>query len=300
MADDPYHAGEIAVQERAGVRAMARKIGAGIHDAIAPGLASFLAGRDLAVVGARDDRGRVWASLLTGSPGFLRVRGPVTLLVDAVLPAGDPLARALVEGASVGLIAIDLATRRRARVNGTIRWTGERSFAVEVRQAYGNCPKYIQQREVAVTVKPASDLPSPSRSASLDRRQQEWIARADTFFVATAHAEAGADASHRGGAPGFVRAAEKRIVWPDYAGNTMFQTLGNLAADGACGLLFLDFESGATLQASGRARIDWDATHAASLAGAERLVEMAVEEVVESAPSGRVRGPLVEASPFNP
>src|SRR5205807_194850 len=94
------------------------------------------------------------------------------------------------------------------------------------KQVYGNCQKYIQARPI---VGENESFNAPARTATqLDERQQNWLAQADTFFIATAHLQGGADASHRGGKPGFVRAEnDHRVIFPDYRGNDMFNSLGN-------------------------------------------------------------------------
>ena len=123
---DMYHDGEIRVQSRAGVRAMAERIGRGIHDRIPPAARDFMREQRWAVVGAADRDGRVWASPLAGEPGFLDAPDDVRVRVSAVPSPGDPLRDALAEGDEAGLIAIDLATRRRMRVNGTVgSWNGQ-------------------------------------------------------------------------------------------------------------------------------------------------------------------------------
>ena len=110
------------------------------------------------------------------------------------------------------------------------------------------------------------------RTAELSSQHQRLIARADTFFIATDHPESGADISHRGGNPGFVRIVDsRRLAIPDYSGNNMFNTLGNIVANPRVGLLFIGFESGRTLQLTGRATIDWDSARASTLAGAARI-----------------------------
>ncbi|HZR80093.1 MAG TPA: pyridoxamine 5'-phosphate oxidase family protein [Candidatus Binatia bacterium] len=298
---EPFHEGELAVQRRAGVAAMAAKVGAGIHDVLPPPAAAFLAARRFAVVGATDEGGRVWASPVVGEEGFLHVPEERTLEVRAAPPATDPLYAALRGEARVGLIAIDFAARRRVRVNGTAVPLAGDGFAIHVEQAYANCPKYIRRREPADGDRPRPVAREASRASELSSSQMRWIASADTFFIATAHRERGADASHRGGDPGFVRALDAtRLAWPDYVGNAMFQTLGNLATNPACGLVFLDFRTGGALQLSGTARVAWDDPAAREIAGAERLVEFAVEQVIET--EGAVHGGWQEGepSPHNP
>jgi predicted pyridoxine 5'-phosphate oxidase superfamily flavin-nucleotide-binding protein len=116
--------------------------------------------------------------------------------------------------------------------------------------------------------------PTTSSADTLSAAQQQWIISADTFFLATAHPQRGADASHRGGPPGFVTIeSPARLSWPDFPGNNMFNSLGNLAVHPRCGLLFVDFDRGATLQIRGTARVEGDA---------ERVVTVDVEEIVET------------------
>ena len=83
------------------------------------------------------------------------------------------------------------------------------------------------------------------------------IRRADTFFLGTTHPERGRDASHRGGPPGFVRVDGNDLWWPDYPGNNMFNSFGNLAVEPTAALLFVDFPTGNTVYLSGTAAIEW-------------------------------------------
>ncbi|MFF7209315.1 pyridoxamine 5'-phosphate oxidase family protein [Streptomyces sp. NPDC008238] len=258
-----FHEGELAVQRRAGVAEEAARL-RGMLDPprLGGGVALFLADRDLAVLGAHDEEGRLWASPLTGAPGFLTTRGD-TVRVAARPGAGDPLA-GLPAGGAAALIVIDFANRRRLRLNGTLASAGDAGLDLAVDQAYGNCPQYIQQRVLGPA--PAGgpgggDAPAGARAADrLDAAQAALVARVDTFFLGTAHPVRGADVSHRGGPPGFVRVTEDGgLWWPDYPGNNMFNSLGNLAADPAAALLFVDFPTGTTLQLSGTAEVDWTA-----------------------------------------
>jgi len=129
-------------------------------------------------------------------------------------------------------------------------------------------------------------------SPRLAPSQAHWLSSADTVFIATRHAEAGADVSHRGGDPGFVRVADPvHVLIPDYSGNMMFNTLGNIAADGRAGLLVVDFTTGRMLQVTGRADVSWDADLVAAFPSAERVIELAIEAVVESASADAVTDP---------
>jgi hypothetical protein len=194
---------------------------------------------------------------LLGRPGFLEGHGQV-LSVGTTLESGDPLQH-LPTGQSVALIAIDLQRRRRFRVNGWLSTVGPTQLLIDVEEAYGNCPSYIQQR--AVGARPASEVPASSpalaQDGSLSRAAARIVHTADTFFLGTRHPVRGADASHKGGNPGFVRIEGADILWPDYAGNNMFNSLGNLEADQSAALLFPDFAGGRVLQVSGVAQVEW-------------------------------------------
>ncbi len=89
------------------------------------------------VAGARDARGRPWATILAGRPGFLTSPDPRTLVSSALPSAGNALAGALAEGADVGLLGIELATRRRNRVNGRIAAVSDAGFTLAVEQSFG-------------------------------------------------------------------------------------------------------------------------------------------------------------------
>ena len=90
--------------------------------------------------------------------------------------------------------------------------------------------------------------------------------------------------AHRGGAPGFVRVEGETIVWPDYPGNGMFNTLGDVAVYPRAGILVPDFASGALLQVTGTASIAWASADASSEAEPERAVRLTVGAVIESGP----------------
>ena len=291
------------MQERAGVRSMAERVGNSIHPTIPPAGREFLEEQPIIVVGSVGADGRVWASLLVGEPGFVRALDERTVTIAATPLPGDPLAEAL-QGAStkVGVLAIDLATRRRLRLNGEAERRLDSRIYVRARQVYANCPKYIQAREPETGgAEPGLQDGYTLRSRGLTDEQRRLISCADTFFIASAHPEGGTDASHRGGNPGFVRFLdENALEFPDYSGNTMFNTLGNIAANPSAGLLFLDFEGGGTLQLTGAARIVWDAVREARFTGAERVVEFQVQEVVETRGAVPLRWRFEGYSPFNP
>jgi uncharacterized protein len=295
-----YHDGELAVQRSAGAQGMAARVGRSISSRLNALLEGFLAEQDTLVIASLDHLGRPWVSVITGAPGLLYALDSQTLEVRSPIAQLDPLAENIHVGASLGLLAIDLLTRSRVRVNGRVIQASQEGFELHVLEAYGNCQKYIQRRDSQVRLGP--DNPSPARvGSSLNLAQRAMLERADTLFIATAHPATGADASHRGGTPGFVRVLDDgRLELPDYAGNKMFNTLGNIEATGRAGLLIVDFDHDLALHLTGSARIVWDTGRVAAHRGAERLVEFAPEWILERPALTRRRWQLLEASPFNP
>ncbi|MGV9406943.1 pyridoxamine 5'-phosphate oxidase family protein [Streptomyces sp. NPDC003667] len=288
-----YHAGSRAVQDLAGVRDRADHVGRSLAPDIKPVAAAFLELQPLLVVGAADPAtGRVWASPVTGAPGFVRATGPRQMSVTGGPPPADPLAAALTApGTPVGTIALDPRTRRRMRLNGRLRPT-PRGFAVAAEQVFANCPKCIQRRETCERV-PDRVPGTPRTLTALGDEQAALVAAADTFFLATVHTD-GADASHRGGNPGFVRVVSPHeLAWPDYPGNAMFRSLGNLHADPRAGLLLLDWTTGTTLQLTGSARTWFGA-------GDERTVRFTVTGAVHTPTALPLRWSAPEYSPANP
>ncbi|HSZ38593.1 MAG TPA: pyridoxamine 5'-phosphate oxidase family protein [Trebonia sp.] len=281
-----FHAGELAMQRRAGVEAEAARLTPMLAPAeLRGGLAAFLAERTFAVLTARDAAGRLWATPLTGPAGFLAVTSPTTLRVTAAIPPGDPL-HGLPPGQRAGLITVEFATRRRFRLNGTLTEASGGRLSFDVDQAFGNCPQYIQQRVLEADAgRPAAEPETGGVQAragsALTAADAELIRNADTFFLGTEHPGRGTDTSHRGGPPGFVRVEGDQLWWPDYPGNNMFNSFGNLAVNPEAALLFIGFRTGETLHLSGTACVEWGQPGApGDDGGTGRRVRFTVRRVV--------------------
>lgn len=198
------------------------------------------------------------ASLLGGPAGFVSVPEETRINIEPQHGHTSTIAADLAVNDAFGMLAIDFATRRRMRANGRATWRAG-VVSVATREVYSNCPQYIQERPDVV---PAASGSGHS-GESLTELQQQTVRDADTFFIATSHREAGADISHRGGSPGFISVNSTSLMWPDFPGNNMFNTLGNLLVNPACSLLFVDFSStGATLRIDGTATVQWEGLRA--------------------------------------
>lgn len=283
--ESPFHAGELAIQARMGAQERMDQQGRRVIREFLPEQhRQFFAQLPYVIVGTVDQADKPWASILVGQPGFISSPDDRTLQVAAKPLFGDPLAATLAEGIDIGFLGIELHTRRRNRMNGTVTRTDADSFTVQVGQSFGNCPKYIQARRYELgeleptTVKPIDEITEfsePERAA---------IAAADSFFIATAYqadaagAASGVDVSHRGGKPGFVRLDDpKTLTIPDFSGNCHFNTFGNLELNPRAGLLFIDFEQGNLLYLTGTASVIWEGAEISIYTGAERLLRFHLE-----------------------
>ena len=302
----PFHAGELAVQQRIGVRSQADSMGRrGIRRYMPEQHRQFFAGQPFMVFGGVDANGQPWASLRAGLPGFVSSADARTLRIEGGVLPGDPLAGRWQTGTMIGGLGLQPQTRRRNRINGVVKLAEGETLLVEVTQSFGNCAKYIQSRTPTFLEQGAA-LPAALTEVAtqLSDADRALLTGADTFFIASANLgeEAGlargVDVSHRGGAPGFVRVDDANtLTTPDYSGNHFFNTIGNLLHDPRAGLLFIDFATGDLMYLAVRAEIVWDGAELAAFAGAERLVRFHIKEVRRSRAALPFRWSEVELAP---
>ncbi|SEH88475.1 hypothetical protein SAMN05216581_0318 [Pseudomonas asplenii] len=297
----PWHAGERQMQARVGVAERMTELGTRVvRDYMPDQHREFFRQLPFMLFGAVDEAGRPWASLFEGEPGFAFSPDPQHLRIDSFPQPEDPASAALQAGAALGLLGIELHTRRRNRLNGHICGLGEQGLEIVVEHSFGNCPQYIQLRqfERVAPVDPTQRI--VQRGNTLDPQATAMIRGADTFFVASyVEVEGGrsVDVSHRGGQSGFVQVEGDCLTIPDFAGNLFFNTLGNLLVNPRAGLLFIDFNTGDLLQLSGRTEIILDGPQVKAFQGAERLWTFHVEHVVRRPAGSTLRWKFEGFSP---
>uniref|UniRef100_A0A7R9ZZV6 FAD-binding FR-type domain-containing protein n=1 Tax=Pyrodinium bahamense TaxID=73915 RepID=A0A7R9ZZV6_9DINO len=306
-----FHAGELYVQNRVGSAGSAAGLGA---DMISPRIDPRAAGifevcphLFVASVQQLDDGSmKVWASALFGKPGFASVHQDFRHLeIETRIAAGDPLAGNIGVGAPLASLAISFEHRARYRINGRVVAATQDSVMLESLEAFPNCPKYIAARSWTVLAESprAFEAAASPMKPRLEGKAMALMRAADTFFLATSHLERGADLSHRGGKPGFVRVSEdgSEVFWADYAGNGMFQSLGNIVSSGIAGVLFVDWASGSTLQISGKALVEWRDAGETKLDDSTRIVRLFVESCIWTQRQLPIKYylPSDGASPFN-
>ncbi|KAK6346582.1 hypothetical protein TWF696_006704 [Orbilia brochopaga] len=252
------------------------------------GVSRYVASCPLIAIGTTSPSGEPWASLLAGPPGFAQGVGTGLLAMQASIPVGDPIyenlrgegwgdvanGQARGEGMVAGL-AMNLERRQRVKLFGRSKRGMRRvertelGMVVNITQTLGNCPKYMNARhldlvpvEVPVNISESFQVP-----ASLPQEALDLISRSDMFFVASRNGFTDMDVNHRGGPPGFVRVLPSEpsshdageepttLVWPEYSGNRLYQTLGNFQVTPLAGLTFPDFNTGDMLFLTGTVEI---------------------------------------------
>ena len=140
-----FHSDELTAQARAGVETRS----AGIRDFMPEHHRTFFAALPHLFVATIDAGGWPLATLLEGEPGFVSSPDPKTLCVRSLPAPDDPAYGMIRKGQEVGLLGIDLMTRRRNRANGVVSELDADAFTAAVRQSFGNCPQYIQRRSLS-------------------------------------------------------------------------------------------------------------------------------------------------------
>ncbi len=302
----PFHADELAAQQRAGVSSQADSVGRrGIRRYMPDHHRQFFAEQPFMLFGGVDAQGQPWATVRAGAPGFVSSPDARTLRIEGGALPGDPLAGQWQTGAMIGGLGLQPQTRRRNRINGVVTSVDGETVTLEVSQSFGNCAKYIQSRTPSRVEQGVDESSTPLEiAAQLSDADRTLLAGADTFFIASANLSEeaglarGVDVSHRGGAPGFVRVDDAlTLTTPDYSGNRLLNTIGNLLHDPRAGLLFIDFANGDLVYVAARAEIVWDGTELAAFEGAQRLVRFHVREVRRSRGALPFRWSSVELAP---
>jgi uncharacterized protein len=305
---NPFHTGELALQEKFGVKDQVAKYGPRmIRPSMPDQHRDFFESLPYFFIGSMDDNGLPLASVVWGEPGFISAPSAIELQIKTPSGAQTPLSETLKPGQEVGLLGLQLNSRRRNRVNGRVKAVSETGFSVSVTQSFGNCPKYIQSRGIVAVETEPTVSPTPLWRNSLNARDSDLIVQADTFFIASASGSLGSsdhhgvDISHRGGTPGFVKILEgSALLFPDFSGNNFYNTLGNIHANPLAGLLFVDFISGDLLHLAGAAEIIWPEDTPFSYEGALRYVKIIPQKISRHQAALPYRWSDPEPSPYLP
>lgn len=246
-----FHSGELYFQQNSGVEEKAALLAERlIHKNMTGQHQDFFSQLNMLFVASVDETGQPWASVISERPGFIQVVNENTIHIHSKPLNGDPLIHNLLPNNHLGFLGLEMHTRRRNRLSGKLTANNDNDIVINIDKAFGNCPKYIQARKIN-NIERTRPIKT-ERIESFNKKIQSLISAADSFFIASYYSQIdhrGADISHRGGSPEFIRIVDDRTLeFDDYAGNNLFMTLGNLHSHPVAGLLFIDFETGDTLQ----------------------------------------------------
>ena len=302
-----FHEGELKLQDQVGMRkqieVMTKHL---MHDFMLDQHREFFEGLEYIFLGTVDHEDLPHASIVTGRLGFVTTPDPKTLVIRTGLRDRLPAFGDVAVGKAVSVLGLDLSNRRRNRMNGLISAFDSTTISITVVQSYGNCPKYINLREIV-----GRDVESlngeVSQRKTLNFDDIRFITAADTFFIASyvrdgsGAAYEGVDINHRGGQQGFVSVdSSTQITIPDYRGNNLFNTFGNLLLNSNTGLLFVDFETGDQMHLHGKAELIDDEDSVAAFPSALRLLRVQIKNVTRQSKATGLRWRFVETSPVNP
>ena len=258
---NPFHSGELAIQEQLQEQSTAILNGRLYEDQVMMAAHKFLSQQSYLIISTAHSEVDLPVSIVFGEPGFVSVEENgkhlhISLAAHKNMTS-DPVLSSLKENLKVGILAIELSTRRRLRINGLIQELTPKSFKVIVEESYPNCPKYIQKRALAASAPRALTPQQDSQGTELTPWITELIQKTDTFFVSSFNPNGHADASHRGGPPGFIQILDNgELRIPDYPGNSLYNTFGNFHVNPNAGFLIWDFEASALLHMRGRITLD--------------------------------------------
>jgi uncharacterized protein len=306
MMNEVFHNGERAIQNKVGETLNADRSGTVITDEIMAGAINFIEKQPMAIVSSVDKHGQVWASLLIGDFGFVCVPNPNALLFNTNMirsTKSDIFYKNIEKTPEMGSLFIELATRRRFKING-ISTIHAGKIDVQIQEAYPNCPKYIQKRVISLPDNFMETKPTIFYGEKLGALEKDWMSKADTLFVGSQSNEGRLDVNHRGGNAGFVEILDDiTLKIPDYRGNSMFNTFGNIFQNPNVGLLFIDFKNGHTLQLTGKAELLFEQKSEKDLqktGGTGRFWLFKIEHWVRTENHHKVDWEFMDYSPFNP
>ena len=257
-----YLKGQQALQKITGEEEIAVRRIPMLREELHPKSVRFIEDQIFAFLGSEDAIGDLWLSLLVGERGFINIPSLHEIRIDLsrlLTTREDIFHKNIKTNPTVGLLFHEAIRRSRYRAWGmATEVEGHLSFAI--RMGYPSCPRHIQKEEIELSESAESTPPAKHEDGTaLGQFEKDWITNAHTFFITTQTENGDIESSHRGGDPGFVEILEDgKLRVPDYFGNSIYSTLGNIYVNPKAALLFVDYEKGETLQVTGTAALQFD------------------------------------------
>lgn len=323
-----WHEGEIAMAKAMRVPDMDNPT----VPTLSPQLANHARIAPLIAIGTLDKQGRPWTTLWGGEKGISQpIAQGILGIRSQVVRQHDPVVEELVGkegdgtvvreegvGRMVSGLTIDLETRKRTKLYGrmvagalsmredeateTQQHVAEVQLVLKIEQSLGNCPKYLNKKHVELA---ESNPELVSDSPQLPQQALDLLSKADLFFLSSANHDQDMDTNHRGGPAGFVRVISNDpsgavLCYPEYSGNRLYQTLGNLKVNPVVGLCVPDFDTGDMLYLTGKTEILIGPDAAKVLPRSNLAVKITTTAARFVATALPFRGTSGESSPYNP
>ncbi|KAI1018169.1 hypothetical protein LB505_001403 [Fusarium chuoi] len=322
-ATSEWHDGELAVQKQLKVPTRGNPTFPGL----APQYGMRVMQSPLVALGTLDSEGRPWTTVWGGDRGFARPVAEGVLAFNSSVDAShDPVFRALwdgiddegvkqgvinrpngSEGKGMAGLSIDLETRDRVKLVGnmiagaTVEGGKAVQMAMAVTESLGNCPKYLNKKDI-VPNEMAPELVSDK--LPLSQEALDLVVAADMFFLSSTNGVT-MDTNHRGGSPGFMRIIKNEddgleLIYPEFSGNRLYQTLGNFRVNPLVGIAIPDYNTANVLYATGSASILVGNEASFYLARTKLAVKISITAAKFVKSGLPFRGALGEYSPYNP
>ncbi|PGH13323.1 hypothetical protein AJ79_03740 [Helicocarpus griseus UAMH5409] len=302
---------------------------------LSPGAAYTVQRSPLIALGTIDNQGQPWTTVWGGEAGFAApVSQSIIGIRNFVDKSYDPVVETLFAGKDNGQVikeegegrlmsglSVDLESRKRVKLMGRMvagslaglkaldsdkkgkepKHVGQAQLAVKIDQSLGNCPKYINRKHITPVV---PDPKLMSHSPQLPSGAVDLLGQTDTLFISSYH-EDSMDTNIRGGPRGFVRIVSNDdsgavLAYPEYSGNRLYQTLGNLQATPLAGYAFPDFETGNVLYLTGRAEVLIGKDAASLLPRSNLAIKLTVTRAKYVENGLSFKGEPGDPSPYNP
>ncbi|KAM7199631.1 hypothetical protein V8F33_004283 [Rhypophila sp. PSN 637] len=293
----------------------------------------------IVALGTLDQEGNIWTTLWGGEKGFARPVARNVLALQSLLSVkGDPFLGALLqldennnalkggvikpagEGKMMSGLSVDLETRDRVKLAGRVLVASldnnsgeseraavrEIQLAMVVDEGLGNCPKYMNRKEIHAHV-PNPTVIGLKGGLKLTNQALDLIEQADMMFMSTTNGKT-MDTNIRGGPAGFIRVLRNQdgddggviLVYPEYSGNQLYQSIGNLQVDNRIGVVIPDFETSDVLYLTGETELLVGSKAAAVMPHAKVVVKIKVKEAGFVKDGLPFRGIPLDRSPYNP
>jgi ferredoxin-NADP reductase len=322
----PWHEGEVKMHKLTNVERQDNPT----TPFLKAGAPQMLQRAPMLALGTIDELGRPWATVWGGQVPLAQVVAESVVGIRTMVDKKtDPVINVLFGGKDDGevvkeqgagrmisALTIDLEKRKRVKLYGRMiagavdrigpgndqETVGQVQLVVKIEQSLNNCPKYLNCKRIYAV------LPEPkliSESLTLPQQALDLIAKADTIFLSSCNHDNDMDSNIRGGPPGFVRVQSNDdsgtvLVWPEYSGNNLYQTLGNLQSSPKAGLVFPDFETGDVLYVTGDTEVLIGKKASSILSHSKLAVKLSLTGARFVQRGLPFRGELLERSPYNP